>query len=109
MRNTAGARRGSCRGLEVVELDECHAGAMRAHDHVALFAGGVVQHCGQGAHEFGKAHAAAEIFLVSGARCPCHVKARGSDTGEGVQHRLRFACGRICALSSPMPRPCFIT
>ena len=65
--------------------------------------GGVIEHCGQGAREFGKAHAAAEIFLVSGARCPCHVKARGSDTGEGVQHRLRFGVAYLCAVLSHAP------
>jgi hypothetical protein len=48
---------------------------MRSHYHVALLAGCIVQHRGQGAGEFGKAHAAAEIFLVPGARCPCQVKA----------------------------------
>ena len=39
MRNTAGARRASLVGFEVVELDERHAGAMRAHDDVALLGG----------------------------------------------------------------------
>ena len=40
-----GGRRGaSFAGIEVVELQEADAGAVRAHDHIAHPAAGVVEH-----------------------------------------------------------------
>ena len=39
-----GAERGELAGIEVVELQEADAGAVRAHDHIAHPAAGVVEH-----------------------------------------------------------------
>ena len=78
-------------------------GAVRAHDDVALVGGRDVEHRGQGAVKIGQADAAPEQFLLAGGVRPGHVKARGSDTGESVEHRPRFGVSGVWRCPLPCP------
>jgi hypothetical protein len=89
--------------FEVVELNERHAGTMRANNDVALHACGAVERRWHGASEVGQAHAAPEKFLVAGQHRPCHVEARRAAAGECVEHRLRFDVAFLCAVISHSP------
>ena len=95
-------------GLEVVELDEGHAGPVRPHDDIALVGGCDVEHRGQGAAKIGEADVAAEQFLVAGARSSRSHRKRVAPTLAKASIIARASVCPVLALSSPMPRPCFI-
>ena len=93
-------------GLEVVELDEGHAGAVRPHDDVALLGGRKVEHRRQLLLELGGRHVAAEQFLDAGARRPRHIEMRGADAGKEIEHPLPVM--QCCAVSRHYSPPCLL-
>src|SRR3954466_7441817 len=74
--------------LEIVELNECHAGAMRSHDDIVLLDRRMIEQRRQKAAQLIELYVAAEPLLVAGTRCLRHVETGGTDAGEEIEHVL---------------------
>ena len=73
-------------GVEIVQLNETHAGAVRPGNQIAALLNSMIKDVGQGALKFGQRHAAPELLFLTGCVRPCHVKMRGPGARKRIEH-----------------------